>query len=110
MERREERSTSAPERICALMWLGTGGGSRAGAFGGAGIGIAEMRENGDRAWGREKREGICDACAAGGGVLALASAPRATAGVMNDSRGGMLMGGVDACGARGGSLAPATAP
>lgn len=49
---KEDKSMSAPVRICARMLLVTGGGSRAVAFGGMGIGIAENRVKGDFAWGR----------------------------------------------------------
>jgi hypothetical protein len=43
-ERREERSTSAPERICARMFWDTDGGSMVTALDGTGIGVAVNRE------------------------------------------------------------------
>lgn len=44
---------SAPDKICALMLLVTGDGSKTMAFNGMGICVAEKRENYDLAWGRE---------------------------------------------------------
>lgn len=42
--RREERSMSAPDRICARMLWDTGGGSMTTALDGTGIGVAVKRE------------------------------------------------------------------
>ncbi len=52
-ERREERSTSAPARICARMLWATCGGSVAMAFDGTGIGVAVKSEYCGFAWRRE---------------------------------------------------------
>lgn len=66
---------SAPVSICALMLLVTGGGSKAVAFSGMGISVAENRVKGDRAWEKvlEARKSGAEATCRGN--LTLGSAP-----------------------------------
>lgn len=62
---------SAPARICVLILQATGGGSRERAFKGVGRGVAEERENEERAEGGGK----VAAGTASGGTLTLGTVP-----------------------------------
>lgn len=95
-DKREKRSMSAPDKICVLMLLATGGGSKVRAFGGMGRGMVEDREKEERAWGGGK----VSAGTACGGMLVLETALGAEE--KGGKRGGLAV--VGACAISGGVL------
>lgn len=69
------KSMYAFARICALILFATGGGSEVTAFGGAGCGVPEKREKGDRVC-REVLGRGAGAAAICGGIHTQKTAPR----------------------------------